>query len=725
MKSLFVQIKEKNRLIDPEKQNKEVEKKNKEYIIYFISCFNKSIWNKKIGLRNKENEITASNVFEKIMNFNKDEYRAYIHKISIKDLNELVLQVFLKDKDNIILEWNLNKIILNEEKRLYFDNLYINSSYFAHFSNFFNDNKEDLNKDDNDNQINKFYKNLKSKERLDLYLEYFMKEEKELNDYIKKDLVEEFFSNCKENNIIEYSKLLKIFSLSFKTKKIKDFLDVYPNLNIQFDEKIEDKSFDEILDMYINNNNSFFEENKKFFIIQKGKKEKDEEKKQNEKYKKLLENFIIIYQLLYENPEKIEKNKIKNVKSTLKDLINNKKDFTSYISFIINKFKSFSVVFKSDNDNKNEELLINEQLIKNDEKIIKFEHFRALYEIIIKKQENSYYFLNFSNVFKYFHNKIQEYNSLIFIKQLYTKELRHFPNKDFEREIIKSIHKLGLEKIEKGEYNNKFIICFIENNEYYTNKDYKGKKEKDFSILQYFIIEEMDDIFFDIFNQKKIYLYFKENYKKYLTIFCKKIKSIFYLDYFFRLLPKHEYNNDTTNLLYAWLISSSISDFNSDQQFINIAPGIGTFINIMLDNELGEESIKKILEFLKTYMNKWFIQLIIYLLNFIQKENIEKIYRYLIDYSLFGIQKEKGNKFEDNIDDNIYKNIEQFLKEIKPNKLIIKVFFLEIQNLTISINDFYEDHSQKFDLFETLLYNEDYTLLSNEENKKKYILDKY
>ena len=123
--------KTKNRLIDPEKQNKEDENNNKEYVIYFISCFNTSIWNKKIGLRNKKNEVTASIVFETILNFNKDVYQAYIHKIAVKDSNKLVLQVFLNDKDNKILEWDLNSLNLNEENRLYFDNLDINSSYFT------------------------------------------------------------------------------------------------------------------------------------------------------------------------------------------------------------------------------------------------------------------------------------------------------------------------------------------------------------------------------------------------------------------------------------------------------------------------------------------------------------------------------------------------------------------------------------------------------------------
>ena len=713
--------KTKNRLIDPEKQNKEDENNNKEYVIYFISCFNTSIWNKKIGLRNKKNEVTASIVFETILNFNKDVYQAYIHKIAVKDSNKLVLQVFLNDKDNKILEWDLNSLNLNEENRLYFDNLDINSSYFTHFSNFFNkDNQEET---DIDNLSDKLYKNLKLKERLDLYLEYFMKEEKELNDYIIKDLVEQFISIYKENNKIEYSKLIKIFSLSFKTKKIKDVLDIYPSLDIQLDASIKDEAFNRILEMYKNNNNSFFEENKRFFILRKEKEKKVEEKELYEKYKESLENFITLYQLFYELEEfkkektNIEK-RIEKVKRTIEKLINNKNDFTSYISFIISKFKSFFFVFKSDKTIKSKGLLIKAQLIKNDEKIIEFEHFRVLYEIIIKEQENSDYFLNFSEIFNYFYDKIQEYNSLILIKKLYTTELKHFPNKDFERKIIKSIHKLGLEKIEKGEYNNKFIIYFIENNDYYTNEDYKGKKERDFSIIQYFKIEEMDDIFFDIFKQKKIYLYFKENYKKYLEIFCTKIKSILYFDYFFKLLPKQEYNNATTKLLYSWLMSSSIPDFNSNKQFINLAPGIGAFINIMLDKELDEKRIIKILNFLKAYMNKWFIQLIIYLLNVIEKENNEKIYRYLINYLLFINETEKGDKINDNIDDNIYNNIEQFVKEIKPNKLIIKIFFLEIQNLTISIYDFYEENSRKFDLFESLLYNNDYTLLSNEENKK-------
>ena len=696
------------------------EDKNKEYVIYFISCFNKSVWDKKIGLRIKNTNITVANVFIKNFFFIKKEYHAYIHKVKYNDFNQLFLQVYIFDDDNKDLEWDLKKINLKEGKRLYCNNLEINPDYKIHFSNYFNNNQEEQNELDIDNNLSDvFYKSLNTKERLELYLKYFMKEEKELNDYIKKELVELFVSNCKENNIIEYSELIKIFSLSFKTKKIKDVLDVYPSLNIQLDVKIEDKAFNIILDMYKKNNNSFLEENKAFFIIKKEKGEKDENKKQNEKYKKLLENFMILYQLFYEAPERIEKTKLKNIKLILEKLINNKNDFTSYISFILNKFKSFSVVFSSDKTIKNEGLIIKEQVIKNDNKIIGLEQFISLYNIIIEEQEKNGYFLNFSEIFNYFYDKSQVYKSLILIKKEYEKELKHFPNKDFEKKIIKSIHKLGLEIINKGEYSNAFIIYFIENNEYYTNESYKGKKEKDFSILQYFKIEEMDDNFFNIFEAKKIYLYFKENFKKYLEIFCTKIQNILYFDYFFKLLPKNKYDTDTTKLLYTWLISSSISDFNSSQQFINLAPGIGNLINIMLDKELNEERITKILEFLKIYMGKWFFQLIIYLLNIIEKKNNEILYEYLIKYLLSGKGKDKNySKNDDNLDDNTFKNIEQFLNEIKTNKLIIKIFFLEIQNKTISINDFFEEHSLKFSLFQNLLYNNDYTLLSNDENKK-------
>ena len=66
---------------------------------------------------------------------------------------------------------------------------------------------------------------------------------------------------------------------------------------------------------------------------------------------------------------------------------------------------------------------------------------------------------------------------------------------------------------------------------------------------------------------------------------------------------------------------------------------------------------------------------------------------------------------------DILNNIIVFLKEIKPNIIIQKLFLLTIEKLSISKGDFF-DNNPKFRLFLILLNNEDYSLLNNEINRK-------
>ena len=304
----------------------------------------------------------------------------------------------------------------------------------------------------------------------------------------------------------------------------------------------------------------------------------------------------------------LNENQLKSLKPLIIRLIRNKNDLTSYMNFINDKFDSFYNVLTSD-DTKFK-LNVEKRLIEI--KIIDFNvDFKELYKELIKKQEEKKWLLNFSPIFDSLcDSNSSEYRNILFLKNLYSKELSECPNKELENKFKNLIEQLGFDLIDKGRYDNDFLIGFIINNDCCSNKNFKNH-EKKFSILYKFKIEKMDDNFFAKFQEKKIYSFFEENLQNYIKVFCNKINYIKYFDYFFKLLPPEKYDKKTITLIYNWLLENNVNDTFSKKYFAELSYGLIDLFKIMLKKGLIQ-TIIELLKFFKKKMKKNHLKLLFF-----------------------------------------------------------------------------------------------------------------
>ena len=295
------------------KEQSEVQKSSS--YVFFISCFLDNLWTHNINLYLNDNELKVDNLFEKTYVFENKKYRVVIHRINISNIKKLNLFIF-SDR----LSWNLNEIPL-QEKKVIFDNLEINPR------NYVNIQKHFLHENDNTTKI---YYNLKDIEKLNIFIDFFMKvylqfiknNNNNFDKIVLDNLFEKFIEITQNQKEFDFCFLIKIFIISLGTGKINNFINIFEKLNIQLIDKSEINIFNYFLDIYNNNKNI-----------------------QNEKWSKSLDKMNTIYQLLYEDPSKIEKQKLIEVKPILIKLINNKKEINKKLEFIIYKYKSIYTLF--------------------------------------------------------------------------------------------------------------------------------------------------------------------------------------------------------------------------------------------------------------------------------------------------------------------------------------------------------------------------------------------
>ena len=671
-------------------KSKELNKNEIKQSIYCISNFHKIIWEEfhfKIGANNEE-VISVKTISQNDLLYDTN-FKTSLHQI---DLSQHVknLKLFLSNEDK---KWNLNEITISKKENdkdkdidsdiILFVDLDIYPDCMHYLLNDLNPNSL------NEKKIDKLSRNLKTNEKLDIYLNYF-KQNKEILKKVKLNLVKQFIGRMKDDdNKSFFSSFIKIFNLSFGTKVIVNFLNCYPNINFQFD-KIKDEEFEKYVKMYEKDRINFFSKNNKYF--QKGK-----DNSKVEEYKILLENFIIIYKLFYndiEDIKKIDQEKIKNVNQTLKTLINNKTNLIELMSFILLNFEALYFALKSKKFKIESKLSEEKQIL---------ESFINLYTELVKLQDDkAEYFLDFSPIFNYLIDEINEFENLIKIKSLYRKELSIIGNQYFEKKIKEKIHNSGMKKIEKGDYDNLFLILFIKN-----DKEYEIIEKEKFSILKYFKVGLMDDKFFTEFNKNKIYSIFEKNLSQYLKSFAENIKEIKDLGLFFKLLPPDKYNKEAISIVVGW-ISKNINTFNIET-CTNFKDDIKTLFKIIGDKTIyikNDELIKTIIANIGEYS----LDIFIYVLNSIN--NNEKIIDILTKKIL--IYSNNNDKNDDIIANNLYK----FLKEVNPNKLVKNSFFSYIKNFYFEKEDFKDDKYQRFNAFEKLLNNDSYSIF-NEDNKNK------
>ena len=688
--------------------NEQINQKQIKFNVYCISCFLKEIWNKKLYTLTSMNPeiISIENIYEQELLYEKN-FMISIHKLNF---NKKILKInlLLKSKNNNKV-WKLNEIIIkpDEEKFLFKDlQINLNNSY-----EFIKDLKENCNIKNNNyfDDNPKIYKNIKQDEKLKIYLDFLKKQK--IAKEIKQNLVSSYFSILKEDNEILYSDIIEIFNISFGTKEIIIFLGNYTKLNLNIGIKFENKEFTNILNLYKNEPNKFFENNEKYFKMVKITDKNKEEINPVKKYKNLLENFITIYQIFYEESTDIKEKRLKNVRKTLISLINNKKDIISYMSFIELKFESF---YKVLNLNNNEKLIVKKSLIENNHDDHLFIIFKDLYNLLINHQEaKGKFILDFSQIFNYFLDIIKDFYQLIKIKKIYKKELNIISNNDFENKIRETIHIIGLNQIQKGNYDNYFLIKYIKNDEFYI-KPNKTNENIKFDIIKYFKIDLIDDKFLEAYNKYKIYSYFEENLLLYLKIFSQNIKGIKNFEIFFKILPIEKYNKDTINFVSEW-IQKNINTF-SIEKCPNFNNEIQKLFNLICDNKLISIAYSLII-FLKENLREYSQELFIFLLNSLDININSNIIDFLVNSILFTNNSNNNNDDNDNNEKIVFLNANLFLEKIKPNKVISRILLNNLQKYSIIYEDFFKENSPRFSLFSILINNKEYSLLNKDIGK--------
>mgnify|MGYP002623021467 CR=1 FL=1 len=672
-----VNLKENNIKSEESNKNKIIKR------IYCISCFNKIIWeNNNYKLGSKNEKIIEVKTISQIDLFYDNNYKISIHQIDLSHtIKKFKLSLCNKDKS-----WNLNEIILSSKEIDKENDIALFDDVDIH-PNFLPDLLNDLTSKNNEKKIEQISKKLNSNEKLNMYLNYF-KQNKNILNKVKLSLVKQFIRKLEEDedNKSFFSNFIKIFNLSFGEKTIVSFLNCYPTINFQID-KIKDEEFEKYVEMYEKNKTDFLTKNTKYF--QKGK-----DSSKVKKYQNLLENFIIIYILFYKSIEEIkeiDQQKIANARKTFKKLINNKTDLVECMSFIFNFFEIFYIAIKP------EKFKIESKLLEEKHKLASFIN---MYSELVKLQDDkNEYILDFSSVFNYLVDEINEFENLIKIKKIYKKESTIIKNQYFEDKIKEKIHNSGVEIIEKGDYNNSFLIKYI-----MKDKGYEKTEKEKFNILKKFKIDLKDDNFFNEINKNEIYSFFKENLSEYLRILGENIKEIKDFGFFFKFLPPDKYNKETLSFVIDWM-EKNINTFNIET-CTNFKKDVNTIFEIM-GNKKIYINMTQLIEIINLNIEEYSLDIFIFVLN--SNNNNEKIIENMERNIILYNDNHKNQKINVN---NLYK----FLKEVKPNKLVKKFFFSNIKNFIINKEDYKNDLNQKFNIFENLLNNDAYSIF-NEDNK--------
>ena len=636
--------------------------------IYIISCFNNFIWDKELfTLKSTNKEVNKIDAIDKKVLIYDKKFYTIIHRINLKERVKSLNLILISPESN--KKFNLNQIHLNMEKQIVlFNDIDINQKAL-------NELKKDIKKPE-------IVRLLSMSEKLKIYYDYFIQTNETELRIIKNNLVTQYLSCCGKDNKILYSDFIKVFCLAFKQKALTYFLDKYINYDIEFD-KFENEEFKKILIIYETDKNDFFEKNKKIYKTKNPKE-----------YSVALDNFINLYKLIYrfeESSHLLSKEQLKNVKSILIKLINNKKEIIKRIFFIFFIFEKLFLVFTKDNDIEEEKLYI---IIESKDDFLEFDYinFKAVYKELIKEQQKkNKYFLDFSSVFNGLIKIIDKYELLIDIKKLYEKELQIFPNEDFENKISVQIHKKGILKISQGKYDNRFLILFLKN-------DCKDKY-KNYEVLRYFNIELMDDQFFIYFKEAKIYSLYENDFLKYLSQFVKNIKDVKYFSIFFKVLPPKEYSQKTIELLFKWL-QDNINTFDI-VKCKNFKEEIFIFFNIIANKKVTDIFIN-LINLVKDNLHDLFNDICISLLNQKKFPLNFAIIEHLITNFLFP-DKDINN-------DKKFEIIKFFLEKVELNEQVLKIFFSKLVNFSLIEEDFYDENSIRFKLLELILNNKNINL---------------
>ena len=250
---------------------------------------------------NSKNEevISIENVYEEELYYDNN-FLVVIHQINLNEnyllLNSISLQFKSDNNKNILILEDLN--FKPDKDIVVFSNLEINYKKTK-----ISEIRELINQNEVSGEEINICKILSTTDKLKYFLKYVNSEE--LRKKLGQHIAEQFLIYSKNKEVF-YSDVIEVFNLSFKTKKITQFLDYYEGFEYKFNSKIENDEFFKILNLYKSNKDVFFEKNISFF---KEKIKKNDKKGDAviTKYKNALENFITFYQLFYDESYNIDK----------------------------------------------------------------------------------------------------------------------------------------------------------------------------------------------------------------------------------------------------------------------------------------------------------------------------------------------------------------------------------------------------------------------------------
>ena len=267
--------------------------------IYIISCFHKIIWeNKLLNLISPNKSVTS--IITKIEQINKknNNYIIKLHQININNnYNDIEkINLYLSHKKDDDLSLNVGDISIKlEEEKFYFKDINLELNDLKELKKII---KEDIVDDKNI----KYYLELDFSTKLKIYKDFLEK-----NNIIKiysPFLVNNFLFSAK-NNIILYSDIITLFTLSNGNKSIINFFDNCYNFKYIFN-KFKNENFNNLLGLYLSNKDEFNAQNEVYFNVDKNSK-KSKNNVLVKKYKKDIDNFMSLFILIFEKDKIVDK----------------------------------------------------------------------------------------------------------------------------------------------------------------------------------------------------------------------------------------------------------------------------------------------------------------------------------------------------------------------------------------------------------------------------------
>ena len=665
--------------------------------IYTISCFQNEIWkNKELDITSPHKSITSiETVYEGNYDKNKN-YLIKLHQININNnYNDIEkINLYLSNK-NDNSSYDLGEITIKlEEERFLFNNLKIELSDLE---------KNKFIKEEGNKNNNKHYLELNFSVKLKVYSNYI--EKNNMKNKYSAFLVNNFLYSAK-NQLILYSDIILLFTLSFGNKSIITFFEHCYNFKFKIF-TTKNTNFANLLGRYLNNKESFFEENIMFFSKDNNLK-KIKNSIEYKKYRKDIDNFMSLYILFNENEKLLNKKKLLELDPILNNMLDNEDNIIDYLKFISSNFRAFYLINKI----KGGEIKIEKSRIGT--KNINVNNLLNEYSSLIINQEKKpcYYFFNTSEIIEYITDYLKneiDLEQLMSLKEIYLKEAKFFPNPKLISKINIIIHNKIIGLSEKGKINNDDLKDLIKGDEIYTNNNYKDLKN--FSILEGFNISSMDDDFIERYKADKIYELFENNLNEYLTIFSKKIRHVKFFGLFFKLLPPPKHNLDTINVILNWL-EKKIKSYNK-VECPNFMEEINIFLNILIVKG-NFQSFTNFIDIIKNNLNDCYLEKFVEILN--NENNILK--NKYIEYIICNIINNNNFKENENNKNNYnFENLKYFINNIKSSKIINEIFLNKLGIYHLLQKDF-NYISDKYKLFTILLEDKNFSLNNNEINQK-------